>query len=73
LPSDLIASNEYEKPRWKAGFFVELFRKAKGRESKEAGNFPPLCFSSYQLRKQWRPNGPECQPGGQLYIGRQPP
>jgi hypothetical protein len=23
--------------------------------------------------KQRRPNGPECQPGGQLYIGRHPP
>jgi hypothetical protein len=27
----------------------------------------------YQFLKHWRPNGPECQPGGQLYIGRHPP
>jgi hypothetical protein len=27
----------------------------------------------HQFLKQWRPNGPECQPGGQLYIGRHPP
>ena len=27
----------------------------------------------YQFLKQRRPNGPVCQPGGQLYIGRHPP
>src|ERR1700724_4850639 len=27
----------------------------------------------YKFLKQRGPNGPECQPGGQLYIGRQAP
>jgi hypothetical protein len=41
--------------------------KTKGRE-----NSRPF-FNLYQFRKQRRPNGPECQPDGQLYIGRHPP
>src|ERR1700690_3931007 len=49
-----------------------LFDYFQTPESKGGGNSRPLAHS-YQLRKQWRPNGPECQPRGQLYIGRQPP
>src|SRR5579872_2461710 len=60
-----------EKPRWKQrgfllGALTRQARKEKGREMSRP-------FGSYQLRKQRRPYGPECQPGGQLYIGRQPP
>jgi hypothetical protein len=36
-------------------------------------NAIPALRKSYQLRKQRWPYGPECQPGGQLYIGRHPP
>src|SRR5581483_1550705 len=76
LPSDLTqVFRETKTPLETAGFFVGRLDaaslKRKGRDMSRP--FVSPCFSSYQLRKQRRPYGPECQPGGQLYIGRQPP
>jgi hypothetical protein len=58
LSPDLIFSNEYENPALHGGVFCWFLQSKKG------GKFPPSA-SFYQLRKQWRPNGPRCQPGPQ--------
>jgi hypothetical protein len=57
-------TNERKNPAH-AGFFFGL--RQRGRE------IPALSRKFYQFLKQRRPNGPECQPGGQLNIGRHPP
>jgi hypothetical protein len=54
-----------------AGFCLSALERAAG--NKKGGKIPALFSIPYQFRKQRRPNGPECQPGGQLYIGRHPP
>src|SRR5579863_3617076 len=67
LPPDLIADlcAIRKTPLKKAVFLPSV---CEVTQTKRDGKIPPLCFSSHQLRKQRRPNGPECHPGGQLYI-----
>jgi hypothetical protein len=75
LPSDLIAAfaKSTKTPPSMAGFFVAPFAAQLQSEKQKGREIPAPSFSFHQLRKQRRPYGPECQPGGQLYIGRQPP
>jgi hypothetical protein len=43
------------------------------RKSRDRITVPAFRHSYQPSRKQRRPYGPECQPGGQLNIGRHPP
>jgi hypothetical protein len=71
--SDRVFREIKQTPLFGAGFLFGGLRKPRRWSgSKGAGQFPPFVFV-YQLRKQRWPYGPECQPGGQLYNGRQPP
>jgi hypothetical protein len=54
-----------------AGFCLSALERAA--RNKKGGKNSRSFLNPYQFRKQRRPNGPECQPGGQLYIGRHPP
>ena len=58
---------------WIEDFHLQAVDHARHTRERRGSCNPRLSKNYQPFRKHCRPYGPVCQPGGQLYIGRQPP